>query len=118
MNVANIINLNKTVKMGLMGLGSDEAMYELFITKSDDLHEVMTEDGISTDVNACVGLRRIDGTEWHHSRLFTGGFQCIGDDEVGYHDIYVSAGSQAEDLIEKIKAKGQIDLSHWDLVSH
>lgn len=110
----NIVNLNATVKMGLMGLATDEPMYELFVARSTDLHEVMTEDGVGTDVNACVGLRRVDGKEWHHARLFTGGFQCVGDEEVGYHGIYVSAASQAEDLIEKIKARGVVDLRHWD----
>nr|DAH56185.1 MAG TPA: hypothetical protein [Caudoviricetes sp.] len=112
----NTVNLNTTVKMGLMGLASDEPMYELFVARSTDLHEVMTEDGISTDVNACVGLRRIDGKEWHHGCLFTGGFQTVGDDEVGYFDIYVNAAAQAEDLIEKIKARGVVDLKHWDEV--
>lgn len=110
----NTVNLNTTVKMGLMGLASDEPMYELFVARSTDLHEVMTEDGISTDVNACVGLRRIDGKEWHHGRLFTGGFQTVGDDETGYFDIYVNAAAQAEDLIEKIKARGVVNLKHWD----
>lgn len=110
----NTVNLNATVKMGLMGLATDEPMYELFVARSTDLHEVMTEDGVGTDVNACVGLRRVDGKEWHHARLFTGGFQCVGDEEVGYHDIYVSAASKAEDLIEKIKARGVVDLRHWD----
>ena len=112
----NTVNLNATVKMGLMGMGTDEPMYELFVARSTDLHEVMTEDGISTDVNACVGLRRVDGKEWHHGCLFTGGFQCVGDEESGYFDIYVSAASQAEDLIEKIKARGVVDLKHWDEV--
>lgn len=112
----NTVNLNTTVKMGLMGLASDEPMYELFVARSTDLHEVMTEDGISTDVNACVGLRRIDGKEWHHGRLFTGGFQTVGDDETGYFDIYVNAAAQAEDLIEKIKARGVVNLKHWDEV--
>lgn len=110
----NTVNLNATVKMGLMGLATDEPMYELFVVRSTDLHEVMTEDGVGTDVNACVGLRRVDGKEWHHARLFTGGFQCVGDEEVGYFDTYVSAASQAEDLIEKIKARGVVDLRHWD----
>ncbi|AUZ95529.1 hypothetical protein [Salmonella phage PMBT28] len=112
----NALNINTTVKMGFMGLATAEPMYELFVARSTDLHEVMTEDGMGTDVNACVGLRRVDGKEWHHARLFTGGFQCVGDDEVGYHDIYVSAAAQAEDLIEKIKARGTIDLGHWDEV--
>lgn len=112
----NTVNLNTTVNMGLMGLATAEPMYELFVARSTDLHEVMTEDGMGTDVNACVGLRRIDGKEWHHARLFTGGFQCVGDEEVGYHDIYVSAAAQAEDLIEKIKARGIINLGHWDEV--
>ena len=109
----NTVNLNTTVKMGL---ASDEPMYELFVARSTDLHEVMTEDGISTDVNACVGLRRIDGKEWHHGRLFTGGFQTVGDDETGYFDIYVNAAAQAEDLIEKIRARGVVNLKHWDEV--
>lgn len=113
-----IINLNKTVKVGFLGLASEEAMYELFVAKSDDLHEVATEDGVGTDVNACVGLRRIDGKEWHHSRLFTGGFEHMEDEDTGYSaDVYRSAATQAADLIEKMVAKGQINLAHWDAIN-
>lgn len=112
--MTTLIKLNTTVKMGLMGMATDEPMYELFVARSTDLHEVMTEDGADTDVNACVGLRRIDGKEWLHSRLFTGGFEQVGDDEVGYHDIYRSAATQAYDLMEKMQAKGVLDLRHWD----
>lgn len=111
---ANLVNLNQTVPMGIMGYAEQTPLFELFIERSDDLHEVMTEDGMDTDVNACVALRRIDGKVWHHYRLFTGGFQMVGDDECGYHDIYRSAATQAYDLLEKMQAAGTIDMKYWD----
>lgn len=104
------INIRATVRMG----EDIEPMYELFVVKSDDLHEVITEDGLGTDVNACVGLRRVDGKEWHHGRLFTGGFEHMEDESGFYADIYRSASAQAWDLIDKIKAHGTVDLSKWD----
>lgn len=114
----NTINLNKTIAKGPFALCGGEPMYELFIARSTELHEVVTEDGLSTDANACVGLRRLDGKEWHHGRLFTGGFEHMEDEDTGYSaDVYRSAASQAFDLMEKIRAKGTIDLAHWDVIN-
>ncbi|PLR29638.1 hypothetical protein CYR55_22695, partial [Chimaeribacter californicus] len=99
--MTNIINLNATVETDFFEKVLENT-YTLRIGKSDNLHEVVTEDGLSTDVYAWVELVSITGTVWAHYRVFGGGFEDVGDDEEGYHTVYVNAAAQASGLMKKM----------------
>lgn len=111
-----IINLNATFKARDFGKTFNEKAYSLSVGQGDNLREVMTEDGISTDIMAIVVLTcERSGKQWYHPHYFTGSMVYIEDEETGQSfDFYKNSRSKAEDFLEKIEAKGVINLSLWE----
>lgn len=113
-----IINLSTTFKTRDFGKTFNEKAYTLSVGQGDNMQEVMTEDGISSDIMAIVILTcERSGQQWYHPNYFTGSMVYLQDEETGEcFDIYKNSRSKAEDFIEKIQKKGKVDLSFWEAI--
>lgn len=113
-----IINLAATVETKDFGGKVKETMWNLSVFKGD-IVEVMTTEGRSDDYKCEIHLHNwFTGTTYALNHAFIGKiefFEMI-DEETGQDFSeygYVRSETLAERLIEKMKAKGKIDLSHW-----
>lgn len=113
-----IINLAATVETKDFGGKVNETMWNLSVFKGD-IVEVNTTEGLSDDYKCEIHLHNwFTGTTYALNHAFIGKiefFEMI-DEETGQDFSeygYVRSETLAERLIEKMKAKGKIDLSHW-----
>lgn len=93
----NIAKLSKT----------DNVFYPFFSLVEGELVEKSTEDGMGyypiTNIMLEIGC-----DTWIHNHCFTGDFVDIEDDS-----IFVCPRDLANDMIEKIKQCGTVNLEHW-----
>lgn len=113
-----IINLAATVETKDFGGKVKDIMWNLSVFKGD-LIDVMTTEGPSDDYKCEIHLRNwFTGKTYALNRAFIGRieyFEMI-DEETGqdWGDYgYVRSETLAERLVEKMKAKGNIDLTYW-----
>ncbi len=113
-----IINLATTVSTRDFGSKVDETMWYLSVFKGD-LIDVITMDGVSDDYKCEIHLHNwITGRTYALDTVFIGKIEyCEMIDEKTGQDfsenVYVCSETLAERLIDKIKAKGKIDLTYW-----
>lgn len=105
----SILNLNT---MTNFADGINSPMYALEVCRGD-LVEVMTEDGPSGDF-ACtiILIDTMTFDSWELPYTFIGSLVTT-EEEDGDWTTYVNSASKAEKMIEKIKARGTVDLSKW-----
>jgi hypothetical protein len=113
-----IINLNSTIKTKDFDGVINETIWSLSVFKGD-LIDVMTTEGRSDDYKCEIHLNNFfTGRTYALNHAFIGKieyFEMI-DEETGQDFSeygYVRSETLAERVIEKIKAKGQVDLSLW-----
>lgn len=113
-NEMTIINLNATVKTA----DDVDHVWGLRVER-EDLIACMTPDGPSDDFSCSIHL-----TNWYTGQVYVLNSLIIGkiisedfeDEETGYCETvtyYKNSFSTASDLVEKMKAKGVINLDHW-----
>ncbi len=111
----SIIHLAATIKgKDFGGVVDNDPMWGLSVFKGD-LIDVVTVDGPSDDYKCEIHL-----TNWYTQRVYAldrviiGRIENITDEETGQDfDYYINSTNRAERLLEKMKEKGTIDLSHW-----
>lgn len=109
----SIITLNASVKTRDFGKSVNEAVWMLSVFKGD-LIDVVTIDGVSDDYKCEIHLHNwFTNRTYALNNVFIGKIESLFDEECGYHDFYVRSETLADRLIEKMKAKGQIDLTYW-----
>lgn len=108
-----IIKLDSSIKTRDFGKAVNETMWHLSVFKGD-LIDVVTIDGVSDDYKCEIHLHNFfTNRTYALDRVFIGKIESLYDDECGYHDFYVRSETLADRLLDKMKAKGVIDLSYW-----
>ena len=109
-----IINLNATIKTKDFNEVVNELQWSLSVFKGD-LIDVVTIDTGSDDYKCEVHLHNwFTGRTYALDRVIIGRIESLTDEETGQDfDYYINSTNRAERLIEKMKEKGTIDLTHW-----
>lgn len=113
-----IINLNATIKSRDFGETVNEKMWSLSVFKGDII-DVVTMDGASDDYKCEIHLHNwFTGKTYALNHVFIGKIEYCEmiDEETGQdfsENVYVRSETLADRLVDKIKAKGKIDLSYW-----
>lgn len=109
-----IINLASTVATKDFEGKVNETMWSLGVFKGD-LIDVVTVDGPSDDYKCEIHLTNwFTGRVYALDRVIIGKIETLEDEETGQDfDYYINSTNRAERLIDKMKEKGTIDLSHW-----
>lgn len=109
-----IINLNSAVKGKDFGAVDHDPMWSLSVFKGD-LIDVVTVDGPSDDYKCEIHLTNwYTGKVYALDRVIIGRVETLEDEETGQDfDYYIRSSDRADRLMQKIKEKGMIDLSHW-----
>lgn len=108
-----ITNLATTVATRDFGKKVDETMWHLSVFKGD-LIDVVTVDGLSDDYKCEIHLHNwFTNRTYALNNVFIGKIESLFDEDCGYFDVYVRSEVLADRLIDKIKAKGVVDLSYW-----
>lgn len=108
------INVNATVKTP----GDVDHVWGLVVER-EDLIACMTPEGPSDDFSCSIHLHNwYTGEHYVLNSLIIGKIHCqdFEDKATGYCDTvtyYKNSFNTASDLIEKMKAKGVINLTHW-----
>lgn len=113
----NTINLNSTVKGkdhdGYKAIETQEAMWGLSKWQGDVVH-CMTPDGPSDDFVWHIVLTNwFTGSEYVLNTTIHGHIREESDDESGDHVWYENGRTRADNLIEKMKKVGKINLDNW-----
>lgn len=113
--MSNIINLATTIKgKDFGGVVDNDPMWSLSVFKGD-LIDVVTIDTGSDDYKCEIHLTNwYTGKVYALDRVIIGRIETLEDEETGEtFDYYINSTNRAERLLEKMKEKGTIDLSHW-----
>lgn len=110
----SIINLNATINTRDFGAAAKESIWSLSVFKGD-LIDVHTVDGLSDDYKCTIHLTNwFTGSVYSLDTLLIGRVETWTDEATGQDwDVYVSSENRADRLIEKIKAKGVVNLDNW-----
>lgn len=103
--MATIIDLNSSIATRDFDGKSSERMWFLTVEFSDNLVEVVTEDGLGADHVCTIKLEN----------FFTGSsYRLNAEFSTVIHDTgTVRAERRARMFIEKIQSRGTVDLSNW-----
>lgn len=117
------INLNATIKGkdhdGYKAIVTHDLMWNLSIEQFE-LVECMTPEGPSDDFSWKIRLTNwFTGSEYILNTVIVGRIRCkTYEDEDCSEDVvwYENGRTRAEDLIDKMKDKGIVDLSNWTFI--
>lgn len=113
----NTINLNAIIKFSELEGGND-LMWNLSVQRGE-IVECMTPDGPSDDFVCTIWLNNFyTGSQYVFKTPIYGRTKSedYEDKESGYCETvtyYQNAFNRASDLVEAMKAKGTLDLTHW-----
>lgn len=105
------VNLNATIKTRDFGKATKETQWALVPTQGD-LIDVRTQDGISDDFVYFIDLINFFTLRTYRLDRAIIGTMVEVDPDSG-EMAYMNSRTRAENLIEKMKEKGQIDLQYW-----
>lgn len=114
----SIINLATTVMTKDFGGKTKDSVWHLSVFKGD-LIDVMTTEGRSDDYKCEIHLHNwFTGETFALNHAFIGKIEYCEmiDDETGQdfsENVYIRSETLADRLVEKMKEKGKIDLTHW-----
>lgn len=114
MTSPKIINLARTIDTKDFEGKTKELVWSLSVFKGDVI-DVVTVDGRSDDYKCEIHLTNwFTGRTYALDRVIIGKIESLEDEETGQNfDYYINSANRAERLLEKMKEKGTIDLSHW-----
>lgn len=117
------INLNATIETkdhdGYKAIKSHDLMWSLSMEQYELVY-CQTPEGQSDDFSWKIRLNNwFTGSSYILNQTVYGKIRCETFEEDGYsedHVWYQNGRTTAENLINKMKAKGEIDLQYWTLI--
>ena len=117
------INLNASIKTkdhdGYKAISVDEKMWSLSMEQFELVY-CQTPEGQSDDFSWKIRLTNwFTGSQYVLNTVILGKIRCETYEDEDYtedHVWYQNGRTTAENLIEKMKEKGVIDLTHWTLI--
>lgn len=107
-----MLNINEKV---VFGTGEEKEVCPVYTFRLEqvDIVACMTEEGPSDDMSYAIILDSFVGAQRYVLNSFIVGRLEHIEDEDFSETIYIKSRHRAERLIEKMKAKGVVDLQYW-----